>query len=236
MGKARAQFSQRFGAVPVCWGKWEGAVAPNQPVVCSGMGPASLGAPSPSSCPASPKPPGSVPARSRARSSTAILPALQPHPRAFGEGSLEPAGPPAAPCPPGAARRGRGGRPARPLTKQGSPDGASARKPQRVGNQIFPSGGFGPAARPAPASPPRLPAREGCSDPPALPGTHPAGSPPSGWQRGGPEGRALEVPGPKDVTVGVVAAVVSWGVRPGAGVFARQGAPTGIWCPSGTRG
>lgn len=50
----------------------------------------------------------------------------------------------------------------------------------------------------------------GCSDPP---GMCPAGSPPSGWQRGGPKRRALEVPGPKDVPIGVVAGCLAriWG-------------------------
>lgn len=36
------------------------------------------------------------------------------------------------------------------------------RKPQRVRSKVFPSGGFGPAAQPAPASPRRLPVRGGC--------------------------------------------------------------------------
>lgn len=49
------------------------------------------------------------------------------------------------------------------LTKQGSPAGAIARKPQCVRSGVFASGGVGPAARPAPGSPPRPPAREGCS-------------------------------------------------------------------------
>lgn len=39
----------------------------------------------------------------------------------------------------------------------------------------------------------------------------PAGSSLSGWQRGGPKRRALEVPGPKDVAVGAVTAVVFTG-------------------------
>ena len=48
------------------------------------------------------------------------------------------------------------------LTKQGSPAGSIARKPQCVRSGVFASGGAGLAARPAPGSPPRPPAREGC--------------------------------------------------------------------------
>lgn len=116
----------------------------------------------------------------------------------------------------GAGWRERGGRPSRLLTKQGSPDGMITRKPQRVRSKVFPSGGFGPAARPAPASPRRLPARGGCLRLLCPPGrillpTQPGsrngptevlevmaglGSLRSGWQRACPKGERRQCPAP----------------------------------------
>lgn len=123
---------------------------------------------------------------------------------------------------------GRGGRPARPRTKQGSPDGKSARKPQRGTSQIFPSGGFGPAARPAPASPPRLPAKKDARSPPGMLGPPPGrillGPLRAGGSRVAPKGERWRCPALKMSPSGL-----SRGVWPGFGVLARQGAPPGIW-------